>query len=315
LLELCKHCAQTRLISFSLPSFFSLLDKTSSSVAHLVENELPLASVIVPSTSSTSTIDKRTRLSQSNITSVSSINDVQDVNEIVPESSSSVSINIVNNNSSTSSGNIIDQQKHGSYNNLLYRENANESETEKGKKRSGGGSSGADVTQNVYSNIPPSSPAVPSILKNAASDHVYSNIDETVNGGNGYISTLDLDLDDPLDAFIKKKEIPNSNNQQSVYSISTSSSSSHALPIDSAHTANKMILPSISSSSSTTGTQITSIELKNVLNAVALQKSSNQINEVPVTIGPALRQETMIDTALDLDSLDSQVGLMNKTIV
>lgn len=259
----------------------------------MVENELPLASVIVPSTSSTSTIDKRSRLSQSNITSTSTINDIQDVNEIVSESS--LSSNNVN---------IIDQQKNGSYNNLLYRaENANEVETEKVKKKST-----ADVTQNVYSNIPPS-PNVPNILKNAASDHVYSNIDETVNGGNGYISTLDLDLDDPLDAFIKKKEIPNSN--QSVYSISTSS----AMPIDSTSTSNKMILPSISSSSSTTGTQITSIELKNVLNAVALQKSSNQINEIPVNIGPALRQQTMIDSSLDLDSLDSQVGLMNKTIV
>lgn len=259
----------------------------------MVENELPLASVVVPSSTSTSTIDKRLRISQSNINS----NDtqIQDVNEIVSESV-------------MTSGNIsLEQQKHmssGSYNNLLYRENPNEIKEDK---------KNVDLSQNVYSNIPPTSPSVPNILKNAASDHVYSNIDETVNGGNGYMSdNLDLDLDDPLtsltSSFIKKKEIPNN---QVVYN--TSSSSTQAIVPIETHNTNKIILPSISSSSSTTGTQITSIELKNVLNAVALQKSSNQlpINEVPV-IGPALRQETMIDTALDLDSLDSQVGLMNK---
>lgn len=286
----------------------------------MVENELPLASVIVPSTSSTSTIDKRMRMSQSNITA----SDIQDVNEIVSESSmtnGTSTSNINNNNNNNISEQQQQQQKHlssgGSYNNLLYRENSNEINLdEKNSKKTT-----ADVSQNVYSNIniQPTSPNVPSILKNAASDHVYSNIDETVNGGNGYISSLDfsLDLDDPLDAFIKKKEnIPNNSNQQSVYSISASSASNHAIPIDSHSSSNsKMILPSISSSSSTTGTQITSIELKNVLNAVALQKSNQIINELPLTIGPAIRQDTMIDTALDLDSLDSQSGLMNKTNV
>lgn len=281
-------------------------DKSTSSVAHLVENELPLASVLIPSTS---TIDKRMRLSQNNITS--STNDMQDVNEIVSENS-------------ITNGNVSMEKKHmtagNSYNNLPYREIANENGGDEKKSNTNNNNStttnnnnnSTDTTQNVYSNIPPTSPNVPNILKNAASDHVYSNIDETVNGGNGYISTLDLDLDDPLltSSFIKKKEIPNNSNPQSVYNISTTSSSS--VPIET----NKIILPSISSSSSTTGTQITSIELKNVLNAVALQKS-NQLPEVLPVFGPALRNETMIDTALDLDSLDSQVGLMNmnKTIV
>jgi len=249
------------------------------------------------------------RLSQNNITS--STNDMQDVNEIVSENS-------------ITNGNVSTEKKHmtagNSYNNLPYREITNENVDEKKANTNNNNSnttnnnnnSSTDTTQNVYSNIPPTSPNVPNILKNAASDHVYSNIDETVNGGNGYISTLDLDLDDPLltSSFIKKKEIPNNNNPQSVYNISTTSSSS--VPIET----NKIILPSISSSSSTTGTQITSIELKNVLNAVALQKS-NQLPEVLPVFGPALRNETMIDTALDLDSLDSQVGLMNmnKTIV
>lgn len=287
-------------------SVLFFIDKSTSSVAHLVENELPLASVLIPSSS---TIDKRMRLSQNNITS--STNDMQDVNEIVSENS-------------ITNGNVSTEKKHmtagNSYNNLPYREIANENVDEKKANTNNNNSnttnnnnnSSTDTTQNVYSNIPPTSPNVPNILKNAASDHVYSNIDETVNGGNGYISTLDLDLDDPLltSSFIKKKEIPNNNNPQSVYNISTTSSSS--VPIET----NKIILPSISSSSSTTGTQITSIELKNVLNAVALQKS-NQLPEVLPVFGPALRNETMIDTALDLDSLDSQVGLMNmnKTIV
>ncbi|XP_070509511.1 palmitoyltransferase ZDHHC9 [Chironomus tepperi] len=279
-------------------------DKSTSSVAHLVENELPLASVLIPSSS---TIDKRMRLSQNNITS--STNDMQDVNEIVSENSIT-NVNVSMEKKHMTAGN--------SYNNLPYREITTENGDEKKANTNNNNSNttnnnnnSTDTTQNVYSNIPPTSPNVPNILKNAASDHVYSNIDETVNGGNGYISTLDLDLDDPLltSSFIKKKEIPNNNNPQSVYNISTTSSS---VPIET----NKIILPSISSSSSTTGTQITSIELKNVLNAVALQKS-NQLPEVLPVFGPALRNETMIDTALDLDSLDSQVGLMNmnKTIV
>lgn len=254
------------------------------------------------------------RLSQNNITS--STNDMQDVNEIVSENS-------------ITNGNVSMEKKHmtagNSYNNLPYREIAtienvgggdekksNTNNNNNSNTTNNNNNNSTDTTQNVYSNIPPTSPNVPNILKNAASDHVYSNIDETVNGGNGYISTLDLDLDDPLltSSFIKKKEIPNNSNSQSVYNISTTSSSS--VPIET----NKIILPSISSSSSTTGTQITSIELKNVLNAVALQKS-NQLPEVLPVFGPALRNETMIDTALDLDSLDSQVGLMhmNKTIV
>lgn len=222
---------------------------------------------------------------------------MQDLNEIVSENSITTSgtVSMEKNNKLMTPGN--------SYNNLPFRDVVNENDDEKKAKT-------VDVQQqNVYSNIPPAASSPNVILKNASSDHVYSNIDETVNG-NGYISTLDLDLDDPLltSSFIKKKEIPNISNPQSVYNISTTSSN--------AETNSKIILPSISSSSSTTGTQITSIELKNVLNAVALQKSS-QLPEVLPVFGPALRNETMIDTALDLDSLDSQVGLMNmnKTIV
>ena len=75
-------------------------------------------------------------------------------------------------------------------------------------------------------------------------------------------------------------------------------------------------MPSISSSSSTAGTQITSIELKNVLN-VALQKAQvtpktdaiKTAQGSSVAVHTANRQETMIDTALDLDSLDgSSIG-------
>lgn len=192
----------------------------------------------------------------------------------------------------------------GSYNNLLFRENSDVMVEDKAVP---------DVSQNVYSNIPPTSPSVPNILKNAATDHVYSNIDETISGvSNGYMSdNLDLDLDDPLltSSFIKKKEKPNVH--QNIYNTSS-------LPPDASQSANKLILPSISSSSSTTGTQITSIELKNVLNVV-LQKT----NQAPVemkssTVPPASLRQTMIDTALDLDSLDgssignnSQVALMS----
>lgn len=264
-------------------SFFSFADKSTTSVSHLVENELPLASVIVPSTS---TIDKRLRMSQS------SMNDLQmpqDLNEIISDDEHKKSMS-------------------GSYNNLLFRENSDGAIEDKVIK---------DATQNVYSNIPPTSPSVPTILKNAATDHVYSNIDETKTsrGANGYMSdNLDLDLDDPLltSSFIKKKEKPN-NHHQSIYNTSA----------DSSQNANKLILPSISSSSSTTGTQITSIELKNVLNVV-LQKSNQAPSEVkPSAVPPASLRQTMIDTALDLDSLDgssignnSQVALMsNKTAI
>lgn len=130
-----------------------------------------------------------------------------------------------------------------------------------------------------YSNVPSISPSsnVPIILKNAASDHVYSNIDETVTlsysgTGNRFMSdTIELDLDDPLltSSFIKN------NQPQNVYDASSSSAHEGQ--------SSKMMIPSISiSSSSSTGTQVTSIELKNVLNAFQ-------------------RQETMIDSPLSLD--------------
>jgi hypothetical protein len=261
---------------------FCFADKSTTSVSHLVENELPLASVTVPSTS---TIDKRLRMSQS---SMNELQMSQDLNEIISDDEHKKSMS-------------------GSYNNLLFRENSDVINEEKVAK---------DITQNVYSNIPPTSPSVPTILKNAATDHVYSNIDETKtkSGANGYMSdNLDLDLDDPLltSSFIKKKEKPNIHHQ-SIYD------SYHNTSVDSSPNANKLILPSMSSSSSTTGTQITSIELKNVLNVV-LQKSNQAPTEVkPSTVPPASLRQTMIDTALDLDSLDgssignnSQVALMS----
>ena len=253
-----------------------------TSVSHLVENEIPLASVVIPSTS---TMDKRLRVSQS---SMNEMQMTQDLNEIMSEDE--------HKKSST-----------GSYNNLLFRENSEGAVEEKVVQ---------DVSQNVYSNIPPTSP-IPNILKNAATDHVYSNIDETnINSaGNGYSlsNNLDLDLDDPLltSSFIKKKEKPN--NHQNVYNAPSAETSPNA---------NKLILPSISSSSSTTGqSQITSIELKNVLNVV-LQKTNQAPTEAKSIIAPSSLRQTMIDTALDLDSLDgsignnSQVALMsNKTAI
>jgi len=265
-----------------------------------VENELPLAAVIVPSTSSSTTIDRRLRVSQTN------------VNEIHPHDHSPNDISSVEVSPTTPEQHKPPQN--GSYNNLLFREGASSDGTIDGDGKV------PDVTQNVavYSNIP-TSPSVPNILKNAASDHVYSNIDEaTSGGGNGYMSdNLDLDLDDPLltSSFIKKKEKPNSNHQN-IYNTTTTTSTTTPTT-DTSHS-NKLIIPSISSSSSTTGTQITSIELKNVLNVVLQnQAPSNEIKVQPV-VGPALRRDTMIDTALDLDSLDgssignsSQVGLMN----
>jgi hypothetical protein len=286
-------------IVFCITNIFSsllILDKSSSSVSHLVENELPLASVNI---ASTSTFEKRTRSSTGS----------QDINEIEVASEQENQNHKINGTTTATE--------------FMYYQHENPSpldgEAEKKKP--------VNASQNVYSNIP-SSPSsnFPNILKNAASDHVYSNIDETVtvNGGGGasvrFLSdNSDLDLDDPLltSSFIKKKEIPN-NNQQNIYT--SNSSSSHGVPhVGEPSQSSKMILPSISSSSSTNGTQVTSIELKNVLSAVALQKNSNnkqdqaQISSSSIPIGPALhRQETMIDTALDLDSLDgsSQVGLM-----
>lgn len=267
----------------------------------MVENELPLASVNVQSTS---TFDKRSR-SSGNMT------DSQDEIEVITEQeNNNNNINNINNVNSTPSDHIYFREKSNNAVNVEVNE----------KKASG------DISQNVYSNIPPTSPPssssssnVPTILKNAAADHVYSNIDETVavNGTNArFLSdNLDLDLDDPLltSSFIKKKEIPN-NQHQNIYNTSSSSHVGGVVVsnVNDSHS-NKINLPSISSSSSTNGTQVTSIELKNVLSAVALQKS-NQVAvvvEPTLSIGPALRQETMIDTALDLDSLDgSQVGLM-----
>jgi hypothetical protein len=185
-------------------------DKSTTSVSHLVENELPLASVTVPTTS---TIDKRLRMSQS------SMNDLQmsqDLNEIVSDDEHKKSMS-------------------GSYNNLLFRENADVTTSEEKVAK--------DTTQNVYSNIPLTSPSVPTILKNAATDHVYSNIDETKtkSGANGYMSdNLDLDLDDPLltSSFIKKKEKPNIHHQ-SIYD------SYHNPSVDSSPNANKHVLQSM----------------------------------------------------------------------
>lgn len=245
-----------------------------SSVSHLVENEIPLASVVVPSIPST-TIDKRLRVSQS------SMNELQmptDLNEIVSEDE---------HKKSTS----------GSYNNLLFRtENSDGAVDEKVHQ---------DTSQNVYSNIPPTTPSVPkeTFLRNAAADHVYSNIDETnISAGNAFSMSdnLDLDLDDPLltSSFIKKKEKPN--NHQHVYNAPSTG--------DSSQNANKLILPSISSSSSTTGTQITSIELKNVLNVVLQKANQAPIEAKPSTVAPSSLRQTMIDTALDLDSLDGSIG-------
>lgn len=253
-----------------------------TSVSHLVENEVPLASVAIPSTS---TVDKRLRASQS---SMNEMQMTQDLNEIVSEDE--------HKKSST-----------GSYNNLLFRESSQGAVEEKVVQ---------DASQNVYSNIPPTS-RVPKVLKNAASDHVYSNIDDTniSSAGNGYSlsNNLDLDLDDPLltSSFIKKKEKPN--NHQYVYNAPSAETLTNV---------NKPILPSISSSSSTTGqSQITSIELKNVLNVV-LQKTNQVPTETKSIVAPSSLRQTMIDTALDLDSLDgsignnSQVALMsNKTAI
>lgn len=244
-----------------------------------MENELPLASVIVPSAT---TIDKRLRMSQQ---SMNDLQTSQDLNEIVSEDE-------------------LKKSMSGSYNNLLFRDNSDATIDEK---------TVPDASQNVYSNIPPTSPSVPSILKNAASDHVYSNIDETIKGGkNGFMgNNLDLDLDDPLltSSFIKKKEKPNMH--QAIYNAA-----------DTPLNASKLILPSVSSSSSTTGTQITSIELKNVLNVVLQKTNQAPVEAKPTVVPPASLRQTMIDTALDLDSLDgssigsSQVALMsNKTAI
>lgn len=222
-----------------------------------------------------------------------SMNDLQtsqDLNEIVSEDE-------------------LKKSMSGSYNHLLFRDNSDAAVDEKVVP---------DLSQNVYSNIPPTSPSVPSILKNAASDHVYSNIDDVSNETiksikNGYMTdNLDLDLDDPLltSSFIKKKEKPN--NHQAIYNAA-----------DTPLNASKLILPSVSSSSSTTGTQITSIELKNVLNVVLQKTNQAPVEAKSTVVPPASLRQTMIDTALDLDSLDgssignsSQVALMsNKTAI
>lgn len=202
------------------------------------------------------------------------------------------------------------------------------------------------MTENVYSNIPNTS-----IPNNSTPEHhVYSNIDEEKiitkktkikpknlpsfpPDGNTIPTFMsnDLDLDDPLQcSFIKDGDnlppspplppiIPNSDTipKQSIYNTSECP---------------KIILPSISSSSSTTNTQITSIELKSVLNVfnanqgesdkqtpnassnslMSLQ-SSSPVNNPSSTLSSSrlrlLQDTTMIDTALDLDSLDgSSIG-------
>lgn len=248
-----------------------------------MENELPIASVNIQLTAS---LENSVRTSRNKST------DLQDLNEIEVISENESSIN--NNNNNTSSDTAAEQYAY-------FRDKINSLNIEVDSK--------IEETPQ-YSNVPSISPSsnVPIILKNAASDHVYSNIDETVSqsnnaGGNRLMSdSIELDLDDPLltSSFIKK------NDAQNVYEASIGADG---------QTSSKMNIPSISSSSST-GTQITSIELKKVLNVVAFQRTNhNQTTKQPVLIAPTLRQETMIDTmidtALDLDSLDgSQVGLM-----
>lgn len=283
-------------------------------MSHLVENELPLASVTSPSSS---TIDKRAlRASQSSMSDlqIHSMTDMSPDDELAMCSSGT---DIKSNNT-----------VNGSYNNLLFRENSSNlssaiNEVDVRRKSGNYGEMGPSafailndkMTENVYSNIPnsvptPTSPPIPNLLRAGATDHVYSNIDETISRGKvggGYMSDS-LDLDDPLlsSSFIKKKEKPNNNNQHNNIYNTTAIVTSHNDTIK--------VLPSISSSSSTAGTQITSIELKNVLN-VALQKAQvtpkvdAAKSQGTVTVHTANRQETMIDTALDLDSLDgSSIG-------
>lgn len=283
-----------------------MTDKSSSSVSHLVENEISLASAL-PTTSPTagaSSSDRRLKLSQN------SVNDIQispmDLNEIICESASMSA--------------SADGMKKSNYNSLIMSDkHDNNSVSISTPSNISTSATLADISvisQNVYSNIPPSSPSVPNILKNAAADHVYSNIDETITGmGSSYMTdNIDLDLDDPLltSSFSKSnKEKPNTN--QLIYNTSVSSEMQPNNP-------NKAI-SSFSSSSSTTGTQITSIELKNVLKNVVLQQQAPAMameSREPAILSPSSLRQTMIDTALDLDSLDgssiennSQVGLMS----
>lgn len=262
-----------------------------------MENEIPLASVLPATPTAT---DRRLKLSQN------SVNEIQisplDLNEIISESSDARKS--MNGNYSIMSDKIM-------IDNNLTTSNKTSSSMMLPNISNGDIST---MSQNVYSNIPPTSPSVPNILKNAAADHVYSNIDETItNLGSSYMSdNIDLDLDDPMltSSFSKNKEKPNSN--QIIYNTSVSSE------IHPNNNVNKAI-SSFSSSSSTTGTQITSIELKNVLKNVVLQQQAPAaVDSSPAILSPSSLRQTMIDTALDLDSLDgssiennSQVGLMS----
>lgn len=242
---------------------------------------MPIASVNIQSSSTT--LDKSGRSSLKNMT------DLQDVNEIEVVSEIESSVNSNNNNKSDTPEQYV-----------YFRDKGNSLSIEVETK----------ILEEApqYSNVPSISPSsnVPIIVKNAVTDHVYCNIDETIakgnagscaGAGNRFMSdSIELDLDDPLltSSFIKK------NDHHNVYETS---SSTHGTE----QTSGKQI-PSISSSSST-GTQVTSIELKNVLNVVAFQKNNNNATlKQPVSIAPALRQDTMIDTALDLDSLDGIMG-------
>lgn len=262
-----------------------------------MENEISLASAqpTTPTNITTAT-ERRLKLSQN------SVNDIQisplDLNEIICETAEGKKSLNSNYNSLMSDKIMID----------------NGTSTPSNISTSALGDI-STISQNVYSNIPPTSPSVPSILKNAAADHVYSNIDETItNMGSSYMSdNIDLDLDDPLltSSFSKNnKEKPNTN--QIIYNTSVSSE------IQPNNNVNKAI-SSFSSSSSTTGTQITSIELKNVLKNVVLQQQAPAaVDSSPAILSPSSLRQTMIDTALDLDSLDgssiennSQVGLMS----
>lgn len=304
---------------FNFPHF--LIAEKSTSIAHLVDNELPLA--IVPSTSE------------------------DGANTAVKNDVEEAEVGCIDDEMSANNPNNLS----GSYNNL-FRENSTLSNISSLLNKNAINDDSRmqicyidepqKMTENVYSNIPNSSVGSP----NPATDHVYSNIDEEkiistkknslkpaktsskypVDGDTMSFMTNDLDLDDPLQcSFIKNTAdklppaplpptLPN-DTKQNIYNTN---SHNEINP--------KLILPSISSSSSTTGTQITSIELKNVLNGFgsktdgeAKQTQNNQSSSSPDN-NPAtstlsssrlrlLQEQTMIDTALDLDSLDgSSIG-------
>lgn len=185
-----------------------------------------------------------------------------------------------------------------------------------------------EVTENVYSNIPTATAAgiiQQSGSNNTESDpnlHVYSNIVETttidnLNKTNGLnndttliygSSTMmpdDLDLDDPAIAFgmVKPKDTSNIVNEKLMKSAKLDRSS----------------LNKRTSKSS-------SMEMKNVIDSVAIiDQSSNGVggsnpaisNTSNAFCSPSrmrlLHDTTMIDTALDLDSLDDRSSIGNNS--